>query len=471
MLRALAVLPAAGLLAGGCSTGRSAPRTSAAADLIAEPTFLIAHRGGRDEAPEHTMEAYTRIVGRGAAAVELSVHRTADGVLVCHHDPTLQRTCGDPAAIKDLTFAELATRRIDLRRTLGPAWGTQSIPRLTDVLDAIGGKAVLFVEPKAGAAASAVLSMVADRKLQGSTVYKQYFTARGEQAARDAGLLVWNYFDEAASAADIAALGPRSDMIGAVADKDPIADAQVAGVRAAVATGKPVIAWALHRRHQAADLAAAGVRGFMDSSWSYLSADRPTATRDAFGTGRVQPGDLPAKVDDTGSPRWNDDGSVSLADSVRTQSLMMGSLCPTPQEYDLSMAMRFDGLPPPPGQGAGIVLGRTVDAPYAYGEAAAGDGVLAILERDGSLDLRDVAAGGTAAAVLGSAAGPAVVPGRWEQLAIRVRAGSLTVIRAGVPAMTVPVPSRGRYFGLTRTYAVRGAAVRYRDVVLTAPLR
>ncbi|WP_417587006.1 glycerophosphodiester phosphodiesterase [Pararhodobacter oceanensis] len=88
--------------------------------------LAIAHRGGSLEAEENTMPAFAHAVGLGYSHIELDVHATKDGEVVIHHDPTLQRMTGDPRAIADLSYAELAQVR-----TLGGA----AIPRLADLLE------------------------------------------------------------------------------------------------------------------------------------------------------------------------------------------------------------------------------------------------------------------------------------------------------------------------------------------------
>ena len=50
---------------------------------------VIAHRGASRAERENTLEAFRRAAAMGADAVELDVRRTADGVLVVHHDPRL----------------------------------------------------------------------------------------------------------------------------------------------------------------------------------------------------------------------------------------------------------------------------------------------------------------------------------------------------------------------------------------------
>jgi glycerophosphoryl diester phosphodiesterase len=54
-------------------------------------TFLIAHRGASAYAPEHSIEAYKLAIEQGADYVEPDLTLTKDGVLVCSHDPFLER--------------------------------------------------------------------------------------------------------------------------------------------------------------------------------------------------------------------------------------------------------------------------------------------------------------------------------------------------------------------------------------------
>src|SRR5215212_3136754 len=51
----------------------------------------IGHRGAPRELLENTLPSFLRALERGAVAVELDVHSTADGVIVVHHDPVIGR--------------------------------------------------------------------------------------------------------------------------------------------------------------------------------------------------------------------------------------------------------------------------------------------------------------------------------------------------------------------------------------------
>jgi len=52
-------------------------------------TEVIAHRGASEAERENTVAAFRRAGEMGAAAVELDVRRSSDGVLVVHHNPGL----------------------------------------------------------------------------------------------------------------------------------------------------------------------------------------------------------------------------------------------------------------------------------------------------------------------------------------------------------------------------------------------
>ena len=68
--------------------------------------FLVAHRGASGYAPEHTIAAYTLALEQGADYVEQDLTLTSDGVLVCLHDDTLERTTDVEARFPDRAVVE-----------------------------------------------------------------------------------------------------------------------------------------------------------------------------------------------------------------------------------------------------------------------------------------------------------------------------------------------------------------------------
>jgi glycerophosphoryl diester phosphodiesterase len=75
---------------------------------LQRPRFSWAHQGGAREAPSNTLYAMHQGVGAGADGIEVDVHLTSDGVLVCSHDASLVRMSGRPGEIRALTHDELA---------------------------------------------------------------------------------------------------------------------------------------------------------------------------------------------------------------------------------------------------------------------------------------------------------------------------------------------------------------------------
>ena len=88
----------------------SAPLPAVASDGLSWPerSFLnIAHRGGRFEAPEHTLYAYRRAQDLGVDMLEVDVALTADGEVVVMHDGSVDRTTDSTGAISALTLAQI----------------------------------------------------------------------------------------------------------------------------------------------------------------------------------------------------------------------------------------------------------------------------------------------------------------------------------------------------------------------------
>lgn len=93
--------------------------------------MVVAHRGGCALGPENTLVAFDRGMAAGADALELDVHLSADGVVVVHHDETLDRTTNDSGPIARRTAAELA--RVDAGEGAGVPTFAEVLRRYPDV--------------------------------------------------------------------------------------------------------------------------------------------------------------------------------------------------------------------------------------------------------------------------------------------------------------------------------------------------
>src|SRR5262249_55863317 len=139
----------------GLRGGRAVPRSTPCgytAPLARHPFFTasrplaFAHRGGAALAPENTLAAFEKAAALGADGLEMDVQFSRDGVVVVHHDRTLDRTTVLRGPVADRTARELAAA---------------SVPILADVL-ARHGDMRIIVELKVNAAelADAVVDVV-----------------------------------------------------------------------------------------------------------------------------------------------------------------------------------------------------------------------------------------------------------------------------------------------------------------------
>ena len=126
---------------------------------------LVAHRGASAYAPEHTLDAYRLAIEQGADFVEQDLAVTKDGVLVCIHDLTLDRTtnveeifparfsedanAAVPARrwlVGDFTLAEI--KQLDAGSWFDPRFAGARIPTFQEAIELVKGKAGLYPELK-----------------------------------------------------------------------------------------------------------------------------------------------------------------------------------------------------------------------------------------------------------------------------------------------------------------------------------
>ena len=88
---------------------------------------------------ENSPSAFAAAVEAGYG-IELDVRLTRDRVPVVLHDASLERTTGEPGKVSELTYAELARRRL--------AGTDEAVPTLERVLDLVAGRVPVMVEIK-----------------------------------------------------------------------------------------------------------------------------------------------------------------------------------------------------------------------------------------------------------------------------------------------------------------------------------
>ena len=145
--------------------GEPAEPAPAANNDVAGPVN-IAHRGASAYAPEHTLPAYRLAIEMGADFVEQDLQLTRDGVLICMHDTTLDRTTNveevfpDRATeverrgarvqvwrVADFTLDEIKT--LDAGSWFDDEFAGTRVPTFQEAIDLVKGQAGIYPETKA----------------------------------------------------------------------------------------------------------------------------------------------------------------------------------------------------------------------------------------------------------------------------------------------------------------------------------
>lgn len=107
--------------------------------------YVMAHRGNRVACPENTLAAFQRALADGADLLETDLHVTADGVFVCIHDHTLERTTDGQGPVEARTVAELKQVSAGCGR---PEFAAERIPTLAEVAALLPADRALALELK-----------------------------------------------------------------------------------------------------------------------------------------------------------------------------------------------------------------------------------------------------------------------------------------------------------------------------------
>lgn len=121
----------------------------------------IAHRGASGYAPENTLVAFQRALDLGVDMIEFDVRATRDGELVVFHDARLERLTGGQGRLDALTYDELSDYQV----------AGEPIPRLVDVLSALGSRCQINIEIKQRGLVDAIVAEVRRLGLQRHVIF------------------------------------------------------------------------------------------------------------------------------------------------------------------------------------------------------------------------------------------------------------------------------------------------------------
>ncbi|MEU0159028.1 glycerophosphodiester phosphodiesterase [Streptomyces sp. NPDC006261] len=404
--------------------------------LMDETPFYIAHRGSGMEYPEHTMAAYDAALTSGVKAIEVSVCVTADGVPVCMHDPTLDRTTTGTGLMADMPYASLInTVKVDLGSILGQGWADQPMTNLRDVLDRFMGRVVIFLEPKTNVAIPIVQKMLEDYypNANQSVVWKNYYTNPSFTLMKSRGFKVWGYMDAGTTDLQLAAVDPLIDYWGIPSAMTNARKQEI------VARGKKVICWEVHRRSQRDTLVGLGVQGMMAAQYKWLSTNYQILKKDNWATAVKAPGDMGRLFyDGTRDLKYSGNGEVFF--NVVGESALIGS-CSFPSfptnGYRMTFDMKYDGTVPT-NEHAGVAFGKADDSNYRFNMVNESGGYHMVFRGSGSLELYSHTAGVTSGTPLATALSAAPVANQWMSFRVDVTPALVSITRTDVtPNVTV----------------------------------
>ncbi|GAA3359894.1 MULTISPECIES: glycerophosphodiester phosphodiesterase [Saccharopolyspora] len=237
----------------------------------------FAHRGwhlGDLHDMENSLSALRRAVAEGYRYVETDVHATADGVVVLHHDPSLDRTTDGRGTIRRLPWSAVGSARIG---------GREPVARLDDVLEELP-QALLNIDVKEDTAVRPVLEVVRRHDAWDRVCLASFDDRRLRELRRGGGEALLTSMGRRAvttlwGASRYGGWGLRSRVDGAAAQVPPrrgriqVVDPRF--VRTAHRWGREVHAWTVDEPEQMRRLLDLGVDG--------LVTDRPDLLREVLG--------------------------------------------------------------------------------------------------------------------------------------------------------------------------------------------
>ena len=271
---------------------RVRPRGHRLHEFLDHPTpVAIAHRGGAEEGPENTLEAFGAAVALGYRYLETDAHVSRDGVVVAFHDACLDDTTDHTGAIADLAIAEVEAA--DAGYAFSPDGGRSfpfrgrgvRIPRLEALLSR-WPQARVNIDPKDDACVEPLVALI-DRLGAWERVCLGSFSDRRLRRVRalSHGRACTSMGPRAVAVARVVSLCGRMPRQGADCIQVPIHSGQIpivtAGfVRAAHRQGLAVHVWTVNDPATMHELLDLGVDGIM--------TDRPRALRDVLSDRGVQ---------------------------------------------------------------------------------------------------------------------------------------------------------------------------------------
>ena len=140
--------------------------------IMAQSTFIVAHRGFSSIAPENSLSAFEAAIECGAPYFELDVQASADGVPMVIHDETLDRTSssGHTGRVDHLTQSELRQVHVGYPSKFGAEFALEPLPTLADALALAKGRIKVCVEIKVSGIEEAIVRDIQEQGMDSEVV-------------------------------------------------------------------------------------------------------------------------------------------------------------------------------------------------------------------------------------------------------------------------------------------------------------
>jgi glycerophosphoryl diester phosphodiesterase len=420
--------------------------------------WIIAHRGGWNVAPEHTLEAYRMAVASGIRFIEPDVQVLNDGTVVVVHDSTIDRTTTGTGRVSDQTSATWqALVNDDGKRLQG--WATNlQCPTFDDVLREFGNRVVIVPEAKNAGAGAAIVA-----KLQEFGIRTDMAIIQGSIEELAAGVAA-GYPCMRMSSTDYAG------TIAAGIEFTGFGWNETAKIAAASAAGLKVIVWTTQRNADLKSAMAAGaIAAFSDDPVYQAGLHR--TRHDPYGNkaiyhGHLRESSVAVSLDTAESAVVIPTQSLSRQDTV-----LLGWASPVadPEKFVLEFSMKFTSVAS--NASFGMIATQTTDRAIVDDELQADKvSMNMIMHRDGRIGLfvYDGLAGGP-----GAVSSEAPIPGEsialaaWTPYRLTVTPAQISLERLdmAVSATLVNSQVRGSYLFA----GSKGADVKFKSMTLTEP--
>jgi glycerophosphoryl diester phosphodiesterase len=105
----------------------------------------MAHRGNQIACPENTLAAFRQALADGADILETDLHLSADGVFVCIHDSSVDRTTDGSGEVSEMPLAAIKELSASYGR---PEFAAERVPTLAELAAIVPADVALALELK-----------------------------------------------------------------------------------------------------------------------------------------------------------------------------------------------------------------------------------------------------------------------------------------------------------------------------------